>query len=125
MPEATLQRLLHQAAEAQATLIIRGLVNDSLRDTFSRMQALIGNQRVAAQIDPQAFERYAVTRVPSFVMAREARSPAPCQSANCAPPTDFALVSGDVSLDYALTHISQHAPRFSGEARIFRQRLKK
>lgn len=125
MPEATLKRLFHQAAQARATLVIRGLANDSLRDTFNRMQALNGSQRVAAQIDPQAFERYAVTRVPSFVVTQEADSATPCKNAQCAPATDFALVAGDVSLDYALTHIGQHASRFATDAGIFLQRLKR
>ncbi len=125
MPEATLKRLFHQAAQARATLVMRGLANDSLRDTFNRMKPLIGSQRVAAQIDPQAFERYAVTRVPSFVVAREADSMAPCKSAQCAPATEFALVAGDVSLDYALAHIGKHASRFAPDAGIFLQRLKR
>lgn len=125
MPEATLQRLIRQAAQAQATLLVRGLVNDSLRDTVGRMQALIGTQRVAAQIDPQAFERHAVTRVPSFALAREPSITTTCQSAGCLPAADYALVAGDVSLDYALTHMAQTAPNFSRDARFFLQRLKR
>ncbi len=57
MPERTWQRLLQQAERAQATLVLRGLVNGSLRQTVLRMQQLIGKRKVAVQIDPQAFAR--------------------------------------------------------------------
>jgi conjugal transfer pilus assembly protein TrbC len=61
MPEPTLQRLVDQAARAGATIVLRGLVNGSIRDTVTRMQALIDSRRVAVQIDPEAFDRYGIT----------------------------------------------------------------
>ena len=127
MPEATLKRLVSQAALAKASLLIRGLLNGSLRDTVARTQALLAGQSVAFQIDPQAFERYAITQVPSFVLVREGADGTPCGDGgrgSCAPPNDYVRLAGDVSLDYALGHIQHRTPRFSKDVGAFIQRLK-
>ena len=52
MPRASLDRLVDQAAKASATLILRGLVDDSMQRTVMRAQALIGARQVGFQIDP-------------------------------------------------------------------------
>ncbi len=107
MPEATLQRLVDQAARAGATLVLRGLVNGSIRDTVTRMQALIGSRRVAVQIDPEAFDRYGITRTPSFVLAiGDARAEA-CATQACGSSQQFVKVSGDVTLEYAMQHLKR------------------
>jgi len=124
MPEATLKRLVNQAARAKASLLIRGLLNGSLRDTVARTQALLADQSVAFQIDPQAFERYAITQVPSFVLVRDGASSTPCPNGSCSPPNDYVRLAGDVSLDYALSHIQHRTPRFSKDVAAFIQRLK-
>src|SRR5690606_26985263 len=123
--EPTLTRLLRQTAQAGGVLLIRGLVNGSLRETVSRMQALIKSQRVAAQIDPQDFERHAVKQVPSFVVARGTDLASTCKGAACLLTSDFVLVAGDVSLDHALAHIDHNAPAFSRDARLFLERLQR
>lgn len=124
MPEPTLTRLIDQAARARATVLIRGFGNGSLRDTVARVQALIGGRQVAVQIDPRAFDRYAVTRVPSFVLARDGTQGAACASGRCAPSESYLSTSGDVSLDYALEHMQRSAPRFAPDAAVFLKRLK-
>lgn len=125
MPEATLMRLFDQAARAQASIVIRGLAGGSLRDTVARVQKLIGSRQVSVQIDPQAFDRYAVKRVPTFVLARNGERPESCASGSCPPPTDFVSTAGDVSLDYALEHLRRAAPALQQEAGVFLGRLKR
>ena len=124
MPEATLQRLVDQAARAKASILLRGLVNGSLRDTVARVQGLIGKRQVAVQIDPQAFDRFAITRVPSFVLIRDGARPASCASGTCAPPEGFVRTVGDVSLGYALEHVQRAAPKFAKDAAGFLKRIK-
>lgn len=124
MPQATLQRLVDQAARAKASLLIRGLAKGSLRDTVAKVQGLIGQRQVAIQIDPQAFERYAVVQVPSFVIVRGGARPLPCANGSCASPQDFVRLAGDVSLDYALSHIQRNAPRFGKDTAPFLLRIK-
>lgn len=124
MPRATLQRLVDQAARAKAAIIIRGFANGSLRATVAQVQGLIGKQQVAIQIDPLAFDRFAITKVPSFVLVRDGTRPVACASGSCAPVDSFLRSTGDVSLDYALEHMQRSAPAFSPAANIFLKRIK-
>jgi conjugal transfer pilus assembly protein TrbC len=124
MPEATITRLLDQAARAQATLVLRGLVNGSIRDTVDRMQRLIGNRQVAVQIDPQAFDRFTVVRTPSFVLVRDGAATLPCAAGMCIAKNQFALAAGDVSLDYALRFFERSTPTLARDASSFLRRMK-
>lgn len=124
MPRPTLQRLIDQAARARASVILRGLANGSLRQTVAQVQPLTGQRQVAVQIDPQAFDRFAIARVPSFVLVRDGTRPESCASGSCAPPEGFLRVAGDVSLDYALEHMKRTAPAFRTDAAPFLARLR-
>jgi conjugal transfer pilus assembly protein TrbC len=124
MPRPTLQRLVDQAARAKASIVLRGFANGSLRDTVTQVQGLIGSRQVAVQIDPLAFDRYAVTRVPTFVLVRDGTRPVACASGSCAPADSFLRTSGDVSLDYALEHMQRSAPGFGPSADTFLKRIK-
>ena len=124
MPRPTLQRLVGQAARAKASIVLRGFANGSLRDTVAQVQGLIGARQVAVQIDPLAFDRFAVTRVPTFVLVRDGTRPVACASVSCAPADSFLRTSGDVSLDYALEHMRRSAPGFGPPADIFLKRIK-
>lgn len=124
MPRATLQGLVDQAARAKAAIVIRGFANGSLRTTVTQVQGLIGKQQVAIQIDPLAFDRFAITQVPSFVLVRDGTRPIACASGSCAPADSFLRSTGDVSLDYALAHMQRSAPGFSPAADIFLKRIR-
>ncbi|MBI2277313.1 MAG: type-F conjugative transfer system pilin assembly protein TrbC [Dechloromonas sp.] len=124
MPRPTLQRLVDQAARAKASIVLRGFANGSLRDTVAQVQGLIGSRQVAVQIDPLAFDRYAVTRVPTFVLVRDGTRRVACASGSCAPADSFLRTSGDVSLDYALEHMRRSAPGFGPPADTFLKRIK-
>lgn len=127
MPERTWQRLLQQAEQAQAVLVLRGLVDGSLRRTVLRMQQLIGRRKVAVQIDPQAFDRHAVTVVPTMVLLRAGSADSiPCSASTCATDRSGAghlQAAGDVSLDYALRRFMAAAPSAAADARVFLRRL--
>ena len=124
MPRATLQGLVDQAARAKASIVIRGFSNGSLRDTVAQVQGLIGKQQVAIQIDPLAFDRFAISKVPSFVLVRDGTRPVACASGSCAPADSFLRSTGDVSLDYALEHMQRFAPGFSPAAELFLKRIR-
>jgi conjugal transfer pilus assembly protein TrbC len=123
MPEATLARLVDQAARARAQLLLRGLSEGSLPRTAVRIQQLIGTRPVAVQIDPRAFDRYAIQRVPSFVLARAGGTDTTCSGEQCARSDDHVMAAGDVSLDYVLAHFQRAAPAFAKDAGRFLDRL--
>ncbi len=127
MPEASLKRLATQAARSGATMVIRGLKNDSMKKTLAAVQRIIGKKPVAWQIDPPAFTRFGVHRAPTFVLmtpdSRALPTIASCSGA-CSPAASFVSVAGDVSLDYALEFIARTRPAFAREAQRYLKRLR-
>jgi conjugal transfer pilus assembly protein TrbC len=124
MPRPTLERLVEQAARARARLVIRGFTNGSLKETVAQIQPLIGTRKVAIQIDPRAFDRYGVDKVPSFVLERTGTPQRACTADACGVPEAYVLVAGDVSLVYALESMRRMVPAFGMEATHFIKRLK-
>ena len=116
MPEATLQHLMDQAAASGVPLLLRGLHRNSMRLTAERIQALLGTRHTGVQIDPEAFERYGIKHVPSFVLTPASAGQTTCanNATQCKSPEDFVRVSGDVSIDYALQHLLRARPHWSG-----------
>jgi conjugal transfer pilus assembly protein TrbC len=115
MPEPSLRALIAQAARANAVLVLRGAKNGSLRQTLEAARTLIGTQPVAWQIDPPAFARYQIRAAPTFILTRAGAQPAACTEGVCLANHDFAKVTGDVSLDYALEAIARGAPHFAAD----------
>ena len=144
MPAASLERLADQAARSGATLLLRGLMENSLQRTVQRVQNLTQGRPVGFQIDPQAFDRFDVSVVPSFVLVKtdaanaqttgSAASGHPATASNgaaatcntraCMASERFALVAGDVSLDYALEHMARSVPQFAPEAQQWLNKLR-
>jgi conjugal transfer pilus assembly protein TrbC len=124
MPEPSLRALIAQAVRANAVLVLRGAKNASVRQTLDAVRTLIGTQSVAWQIDPPAFVRYGVTAAPTFVLTRAGAKTDACGNDVCMAESDFAKVSGDVSLDYALEAIARAAPNVAAEAEMLLARLR-
>lgn len=125
MPEPTLQRLVEQASQSGATILLRGFADGSLQQTVTRAQRLIGQRQVGFQLDPQAFDRFSVTATPTFVLIKDGATPAPCAAGTCYPASSFAAVAGDVSIDYALEYFKRSAPSFGREANSFLTKLRR
>ena len=114
MPEASLKRLAEDAARANAVLVLRGLINDSMQQTLRAVKNILGEKGAAAwEIDPPAFARYGVAAAPTYVLARHANDNA----------SDFVAVEGDVTLAYALDLMARQRPAFGVQAEDFRRRI--
>ena len=103
--------------------MLRGLQKASIRQTAARVQQLIGQSAVEFQIDPQAFDRFAVHAAPTFVLVKPRARVADCAAGACVAPDAFASVAGDVSIAYALETIAQRAPAFKADAELLLQRM--
>ncbi len=87
MPKLSLQELARQADSGNATLIMRGLKNNSFKDMAAELKEL----GISVQIDPNLFKQYQITKVPTFVLlSKEPRS-----------------LVGNVSLAYALQKLGE------------------
>ena len=122
MPQGSLRRLVHQAERAGAVLVLRGLKNQSMRQTVAAVSDLLGQRKAGWVIDPEAFERHGVEAAPTFVLILGEDAP-PCSATTCTVPRPFVSVSGDVSLDYALEHMSRRQPGAAAVASPYLSRL--
>jgi conjugal transfer pilus assembly protein TrbC len=118
MPQASLLRLAEQASRANAVLLFRGLAGASLRQMAERLQPL-AKRGAAMQIDPEAFTRFGIEVVPTFVLAE--RVPG-CGEARCEALA--RSVAGDVSLDYALQQLARTGGPLAHAADARLQRLR-
>lgn len=125
MPAASLKGLVDQAARSGATLVLRGLKDQSMRKTVAAVHELIGERRVGWQIDPEAFTRFGVERAPTFVLLTGAgrASDSTC-TADCPLASSFVAIAGDVSIDYALQSMVRQVPSAKPHAEPFLTRLK-
>lgn len=105
MPKEALKMLGSQAAASGAVLVLRGMkgslgTRDLVQKTTEALQP-ITETGASVRIDPEAFERYSVMAVPTFVVDPESGGQG-CSDDKCAAGA-YSLV-GDVTIRYALEH---------------------
>lgn len=128
MPEITLKRLLTQASRIEASLILRGLIDDDMGKTKTRIAQLLeadenGLTRIQGgfAIDPTLFERFDIQQVPTFILTD---TPAPrCTDAGC-DDVNYARLSGDTTLEYALQTMQREAPAMKTSASELLSRIR-
>ncbi len=125
LPDAVLNALIDQAARAGAVLVMRGLHNNSIKQTLPRVRAALGARRVAWQIDPRLFRAFEVRAVPSFVLTAPHALAASCTREACERPARWASVAGNVSLHAALEQLGQGAPALAPSVAAFKTRLER
>lgn len=126
MPLESIERLADQAAKAGGTIVLRGVIDDSLKKTAEVAGEFVKRHPGAQfQIDPTLFRRFNVSQVPAFVLSAQPGDANTCGKA-CDPANSFAMVAGDVTLDYALEYIAkQREPRFAELAENRLQRIRR
>lgn len=122
MPKKALLMLGEQARAAGAVLVLRGMkgvlgTKGVMEETTKALQP-IADTGAAIQIDPEAFGRYHVTAVPTFVIASKEES---CGSDIC-DAKSYAL-SGDVTLEYALEQWSSRGGAIGKQADMYLRRI--
>lgn len=105
MPANSLKQLDAQAREAGGLLVLRGLINNSYKDTVATLSGMT-DKGINAVIDPRLFEVYAVEAVPAFVV--NPNEVHPCFESKCKMTPLHDKISGDMSLEYALQQIAEH-----------------
>lgn len=123
MPQGSLRRLVDQAERAGAVLVLRGLKNQSMRQTVASVSDLLGQRKAGWVIDPEAFERHGVEAAPTFLLTTGEDAP-PRSATTCTVPRPFISASGDVSLDYALEHMVRRHPGAAAVAGPYLSRLR-
>jgi type-F conjugative transfer system pilin assembly protein TrbC len=89
MPAVKLIELLQDAKKHQGTLVLRGLKNNSYKETAMFLQKVIQQGENGFIVEPELFQRYQVTRVPQFILVDEVTK-------------TFDKITGNITLLYAL-----------------------
>jgi conjugal transfer pilus assembly protein TrbC len=121
MPKESLLRVVKETSRVGGTVVLRGFINDSLKETVAAITEL-GETRANVVINPNSFKKYRIESVPTLVLTK----PVPGERVDetgCAFPDDFIAISGDVSLGYGLEQIAKQSPQFAGTASSFLQLL--
>ena len=99
LPDAVLQQLALEAAQNKSRLVIRGLLNNSFKETQARLEAL----KISVEIDPTLFDLFEVKRVPTFVRCKK--------SAQGFLKEGHDRLEGNVPLSYALEKFREKGER--------------
>ena len=90
MPMQSLKQWVSQANKKGAALVVRGLVNNSFKETALKVIELLEGTDGRIQIDPNLFKKYNIQQVPAMVLVND---------------VGFDVVYGDVPLSEALNHL--------------------
>lgn len=123
MPTGSLERVARDSRKVSGMIVMRGASKGvgpgkwvaSIQD----MKPLTDNGG-QVQLHPDLFERYAITKVPALVIAPDAE--AGCTEDAC---REFAVVYGDVSLEFGLQRLADRKDTIGAIARSYLVRLKK
>lgn len=120
----TLKLLGEQAQRAGGVLMLRGfkggLKKGALQETIKVMKPVV-DSGANFQIDPEAFTRFDVQAVPTFVLAAPVEGCQVTLEQKC--ELQAAMLSGDVSLDYALEHWVKRGGRAGRIAEKYLKRM--
>lgn len=96
MPTQSLNALLKEAPHHNAVLVLRGLKNNSFKETAHILQEFYANQKediAGFEINPELFEKYNITHVPVFFNT-----------------SNHKRLSGNVTLSYASLKLKEETP---------------
>ncbi len=121
MPKQSLQAWARQAKKAGGTLVLRGLVENSLRKTLLQIKDVLGAENLnTLNIDPVAFETFGIHTVPAVIVTNQTEVPALALS----DTPRFDVIYGDVGLAYALKKIAEDGEQQT-EAQFYYQALER
>lgn len=101
MPRQSLEAYLRDAKKIGASVIIRGLINNSFQKTFHEISDLVkASDGQGMELNPIWFKRFHITQVPAVVVISEQSN---CFNGDlCHSDKDYDLMTGDISLLAAL-----------------------
>ena len=94
IPKESLKNYYIEAKKYNGILLIRGFVNNSLKDTVSYFKKA-GEEGVRVSIDPASFKKYNITAVPVIII-KDSNSDS----------NSYHKITGNVTVNYALQQIN-------------------
>ena len=102
MPKKTIVNLMNQGSSLGAIFVVRGLIQGSYVKTYRYFYQLKGDNNVGVMINPTMFKAFDITSVPTFALYQSSQD---LMHTACNIKPNYTKVSGEVSIDYALTQL--------------------
>lgn len=106
MPDSSIKGWLNEGKLVSAPLVIRGLVNNSFKETLNKVIEIAKDKEEGIILDPTLFKKFKIQKVPAVVVTNQT-----CNLVNLCDSSDYAVLYGDVHLDYALKKIAEENPK--------------
>lgn len=107
MSDESIASYLRDAKKIHASVVIRGLINNSFKDTFLKMATIVKQAGGGGvELNPRVFKKFSISRVPAIVVL-----PADVNIGKSNVPfktTDFDVVYGDIPLYDTLKTVRDH-----------------
>jgi len=123
MPRESIIAYLRDAQTFHASVVIRGLINNSFKDTFKVMAELVKEANGGGvELNPIAFDQFHIRQVPSVIVLP--RGSEGLKQSSCQVDRDYDQITGNITLQAALREISQRGQIGAKEAEVALARLK-
>ena len=106
MPEQSIVSLMKDAKKIHASIVIRGLIHNSFKETFLKMASIVKEAGGGGvELNPPAFKKYNIQNVPAVVVLPTSQT---CFSEKICAEEKFDVIYGDIPLYDALKAIRDH-----------------
>jgi conjugal transfer pilus assembly protein TrbC len=106
MPKKSIVAIIKDAKKIGASVVIRGLIHNSFKETFLLMAAIVKEAGGGGvELNPPLFKKYNIKEVPSLVLLPDAQT---CSQDKVCPENNFDVVYGDIPLLDGLKVIRDH-----------------
>lgn len=106
MPDETIVSYLKDAKRVNASVVIRGLINNSFKDTFFKVATLVKKSGVGGvELNPLLFKKFKIIKVPAVVVLASDQALSSTQNLSS---DDFDVVYGNIPICNALKVIRDH-----------------
>jgi conjugal transfer pilus assembly protein TrbC len=107
MPDESIVTYLRDAKKIHASVVIRGLINNSFKETFLKMSSIVQQAGGGGvELNPPLFKKFTISRVPAVVIVPDNQILSSKKSSST--EADFDVVYGDIPLFNALKIIRDH-----------------
>lgn len=105
MPDVQIVSLMEEANKTNASVIIRGLIDNDFKKTFEKISQLTNESDFGMSIDPTIFTRFKVETVPTFILPLEEVNQ--CRDLSECSESKHVLATGSVTIRYFLDLVSR------------------
>jgi len=106
MPDQSLQTILQQAKKIGASVVIRGLIHNSFKETFTKIGEIIKNSNGGGfELNPPLFKKFHIQSVPALVVLPTVDM---CANDTICSEENFDVVYGNIPILDGLKAIRDH-----------------